>query len=833
MKKEIIKHYLKAFFLGIFILLLISTLANCVPFGKYFYNSVDSFFMYPQLLVHSIRTLFSGQFFYNLNSFLGSDFYNVRTLYMNSPLNLLLVLFKESNVFVFYTFLIYLRKGLSTVTMCIYLNSISKNKYGWKQLLFSLFYTFSTFGVAYSVHIMWMDSFILLPLIILGLDKLITEDKVKMYIITLTLAIMINFYIGYALCLFCLLYFIYKSYITNNLSFKVIKRFIVSSLLCGLMCSVILIPQIYSLMAGRGSTFSFENLIGINIFTLLTIPVNLITGSFLNYDILSNGSPLIYCTIFALVMNILYYFNKNISVKEKKATSIFTIFFLISLCVKLIDYSWNMFQEPVWFAHRYIFVFIFFLVVISFINFENINGISLNIKKRNIILLGFTLITLVSFTFKAKVMEVSSYYIYSLYFSLILFIVYFIFIKKKYYNYLIIVLVLLEMVFNGYNILCENTRYTSDDINEYFEVGNSIDELKEIDNSFYRTVIPNTGANDAMYYDYYSTVMFSSSYNENTRHFLKEKVDYLAGSINNMYAAFENPAILSLVGVKYIVGESTYYNEISNGIYLNDKVLNVGFVVPNKINEIEFIDNNQYYNINKIYSSLLGEDVNLFEDVNVNDYKLESFVNDSEEEKYKVTYSFVSNIDGVIVPNTNDFYDYFTIKINDDKIYKNKENNVFKEHSDLLLYVKKGDKIEVEINILKRMAFDDTSFNSFGVKILREKEFKSAIEKLQKYSKLENISVDNCVISGNIKSDGGTLFITIPYLDTFEVYVDGKKVEYEKVFDTFIGMNIDEGEHKIIIKYLPKGFVSGVTFSFIGVFLTIIYIYIKRIIKDI
>ena len=103
--------------------------------------------------------------------------------------------------------------GLSGLTMCIFLNSISKEKYTWKQILFSLMYALSSYGVAYSVQIMWMDSFILLPLIILGLNKLIMEKNSKLYVLFLTITIFINFYIGFMVCIFCLIYFIYKSYI--------------------------------------------------------------------------------------------------------------------------------------------------------------------------------------------------------------------------------------------------------------------------------------------------------------------------------------------------------------------------------------------------------------------------------------------------------------------------------------------------------------------------------------------------------------------------------------------------------------------------------------------
>jgi len=113
-------------------------------------------------------------------------------------------------------------------------------------------------------------------------------------------------------------------------------------------------------------------------------------------------------------------------------------------------------------------------------------------------------------------------------------------------------------------------------------------------------------------------------------------------------------------------------------------------------------------------------------------------------------------------------------------------------------------------------------------KILDEIKFQEAINKLQSYSCLENITTDDSVLSGSVKSNGGTLFISIPYLDTFKIYVDGEKVDYYKIFDTFIGIDIPEGEHNVVIKYIPKGFIFGMILSLIGLLITLVYFKLKK-----
>ena len=75
----------------------------------------------------------------------------------------------------------------------------------------------------------------------------------------------------------------------------------------------------------------------------------------------------------------------------------------------------------------------------------------------------------------------------------------------------------------------------------------------------------------------------------------------------------------------------------------------------------------------------------------------------------------------------------------------------------------------------------------------------------------------------NVTKDRTTLFTSIPYDKGWKVYVDGKKVKYEKLLTAFIGVDLEEGEHTIEFKYFPRGLILGSIVSFITLLITTLY----------
>ena len=75
------------------------------------------------------------------------------------------------------------------------------------------------------------------------------------------------------------------------------------------------------------------------------------------------------------------------------------------------------------------------------------------------------------------------------------------------------------------------------------------------------------------------------------------------------------------------------------------------------------------------------------------------------------------------------------------------------------------------------------------------------------------------------------MFTTIPNIDGFTVYVDGKKKKYDTVFDTFIGLDLEEGNHTIEFIYKTPGCKVGIFITLLGIFVLIVKEYYQFYLK--
>lgn len=171
--------------------------------------------------------------------------------YLLSPFNLIFLLVSKINIANCQIILTVLKFLASTITMFIFLKTKTNKRTG--RILGAFCYGFCGYNIAYQMNIMWLDGVILLPLIALGIEKIIKEDKPLLYTITTALSLIVNFYIGFATTIFGGLYFLYALFLNKwkKENIKIILKFALYSILGIGISAIILIPMVNVILAGR------------------------------------------------------------------------------------------------------------------------------------------------------------------------------------------------------------------------------------------------------------------------------------------------------------------------------------------------------------------------------------------------------------------------------------------------------------------------------------------------------------------------------------------------------------------------------------------------------
>ena len=143
------------------------------------YNEYVPFFNYIRDAILNRRSI--------LNSFsfsMGQSMVGILSYYCLSPLNILLLFSNANNITYFIKILFFVKIILCGLNMSIYLNDKTNRL---NNILFSLIYAFITYNIKYGFNIMWLDVVYMLPLVILGVEKIIEGSSPKLYIICLTI----------------------------------------------------------------------------------------------------------------------------------------------------------------------------------------------------------------------------------------------------------------------------------------------------------------------------------------------------------------------------------------------------------------------------------------------------------------------------------------------------------------------------------------------------------------------------------------------------------------------------------------------------------------------
>ena len=196
-----------AFAIPTTLMLIIYIICGYEPFGKYSLLYSDMYHQYYPFFYAFRNALLSGEsLLWNWSAGMGMDYLGLVSYYLASPLNLLSVLVPEPWVLEYFCLLMPVKLGLASGFFAIMLKKLYQQD-DLSITMFGCFYGMCAWALGYQWNIMWLDTFALLPLLMLGTVQLLRDKKFVLYTVTLFLSVFANYYAGLFVCIFVFLFF--------------------------------------------------------------------------------------------------------------------------------------------------------------------------------------------------------------------------------------------------------------------------------------------------------------------------------------------------------------------------------------------------------------------------------------------------------------------------------------------------------------------------------------------------------------------------------------------------------------------------------------------------
>lgn len=850
-----ITEYFSAFALPILIMLLVFSIKSIFPFGGYtpitsdLNNQYISFFAYFKNHVNSLHDLS-----YSFSLSMGGNFFGIFAYYLISPLNLLVLLFPLAKLPIVITIMILIKTGLLGVSMLCYLKHHSRSQQKKNIGLSAQFnvylavsFALMSYQIGYMTNLMWTDTIILLPIVILGLEKIMHGERPYVYIVALFFAILFNYYIGFMVCLFVAIYYVYQLLLNRfklNIRIKeqlhenFLKLFISSLLGVGLS-AIILLPGLKAVSGLKSNQYHFQ-LIGR--FQPLELFHQFYSGIQAN-----QMYPYFYGGMLTIVLCFLCFSSKKITLPEKITSAVFLLFLLISQIVEGTYQIWHGFNSPNGMANRNAFIFTFFLIVV--VDEVLLRGtIKLTLKELTNLVLIYILGTFILGKFNSNILTVPVIIVNLVLFSGIMISFYYFQTFKRLSIIALFLLVFVDLSFNAYrqsNIAGIQTASFTEYTNQ---VNNVLKQLPDKQHGFYRVGTTFERSNDdPLLFDYYGLSNYSSAESPETINFL-QKLGYFQNHNWWRWTNFNNGSTFmtdSLLGVKYVIHNNSrslrtllnetgsqlggynlnyvmpYRNKIyvRNGytIYQNKYALGLINLVSDKVLSSDAIkrdtSTSPFKYLNQIFNQVTDATTPIYHAVPVTtidskqagryDYQIQ--VNKTGQLYFYLPTSNATKteIDGLQNLNTELYVNGRRLS----KINVQQQNGItalgnFKVGQTVVLSIRTDNNMVDKINALKPLVYREDS-----------SEIATRLTKVQR-NHVQQLKVSTSKISFSVKANQlkghQAVMLSLPYDSGWQAFEGSKQLKIKRALDGLMAVQpTGNGTGHIVLKYMPAGLKFG------------------------
>lgn len=829
-----------SFGIVIIIMFILLNICNYTPFGNNSFATLDADIQYMDFFSY-LKNILEGtnSAVYSFSYTLGGTAIGLISYYLFSPLNLLIVFFSKANLQVFFNVIVVLKLAISAFTFSYYLgerfNYKIKTTY---NILLSVCYALMQYNLTQASNIMWLDGVYMLPLIALGIYKLVNKKQIHFLSISVGLSIIFNWYTGGINCIFSVFWFFveYIVYLLENVKEKrnreKLKRFVkcglffVVAMIIGVMISAaIFLPSVLVQRNGRGASFDWHKFTMEFKGNMLMTIQHYCLGAISRYNALS-----FFCGSIPLIGGLGYFTSKTIKAKTK---IIFGIILLISImfcywqpmfCV----FSLFLDAASYWFRYSYIVSFAFIFIAANY--YKNIE----EEKNSKLIVCGAFVFSYLLLLFNYTNPMYANENIIATIFFILINIVCIILSKninnkkvKQMINIFLIICVSTELLCNG-SILMNLIKFTSvNDYNNYvLNQSKLINEIKNSDDGFYRiSQIKNRvrqanglGAyyNESLAYNYMSNASYTSSPDAAQINFIdrlgyKKQEDRIT-TVNTSIIAAD-----SLLGVKYILSDydikgliklNGYPENDGKSVYLNPYVLPMAFKYNSLENNSVVEYTNEFEYVNELYSALYGEEIELYEKIEFN--------KKTEENGAKVIYEIDVPRGNYALYGNIVYNDSFTKTLNVNDVYST-AYNCWLAPGVFYIPTKEEGNAYIEVTSDAQINFEESEL-FYCLNLDKLKEVSDKINS----NIVTDLSINNgivkCTVNGNEQE---SLFLSVANSDGWIVKLNGKKVEVQEFAECLVTVPLENGQNEIVLEYRIPGLMAGIIISFFGVALLI------------
>ena len=708
----------------------------------------------------------------------------------------------------------------------------------WAVLTGSIIYTFS--GVMYIAFIesFFVNPMYILPIVMVGVDKLLKEKKSSLYVFSLAYAFINYFYFGYMISIFifiyCLLSFCIDKDIEKNTRnfFNIMLKFIIYSII-GIGISMIVVLPIINILGGadRLKLRSYIPLLYDKNWY-----VNFARGFITSFS-MSGRDAIIGFGALSLPAVICIFMQNKKYTKQK----IEFILITIGLCIPIIGSIMNGFS---YYANRWCFVYallISYMITISFEEFKQLT------KEKNIILvsISFLYVSIIIILFNRANQGTITASIFTLLCTFICAISSW--IPKKIYKYLYLSLAIISVSISSYyNYNQKYGNATNKEVvsgTAYNKIMNNggVSLLNEIDNSdCSRYDENNLGRvrNASWVYEISGMDFYISIYNNDIDNF-HNNIGLLTGASPMDYHGLNKRSELeALFGVNHYIVNS---NNIENKPYGYDNLEMKKTVNGNEFFSYSPVNKNQLvYGFKKSikqsdYNKLspfdkqqvLTQAVVVEDNIansNLDDLKIENDIINykiSKDENISIDSNIynVYNDDSIINLNfenisNSEIYVYFdniNYENNDISNYNiniqayNNDTLIENENANLNGLNNKSHMYGAKHQYLINLGYTDEDVNKIKLKFKKgtysidniiiyarhKDEIQNSIKNIDHIA--EGIKYTTNKFEYNIKlEENENVFISVPYSKGWKAYANGEEKRIIKVDDAFMALQLEK-----------------------------------------